>query len=120
VSVQTCVEYTQQVADYRDGCAKITLVNNGRLFDTCEMSFVDDSGNLMDCNDCRICDGRIDFLTVDLDCSNIEVEASTSGCMVVKDDTELFPGFEASDGPPFGLVLSGSAVVTLFLGLHIF
>jgi hypothetical protein len=118
ISVQTCVEYTKQVADYRNGCAKITLINNGQIFDTCEMSFVDDSGNLVDCNECRVCDGRIDVLTFDLDCSNIEVEASTSGCMVAEDDTALFPGFE-SDGPPVGLVLAGSVVATLFLGLHI-
>jgi hypothetical protein len=123
ISVQTCVEYTKQVADYRNGCAKLTLANNGQVFDTCEMSFVDDGGNLMDCNECRVCDGRIDVLTFDLNCSNIEVEASTSGCMVAEDDTALFPGFEggvstASDRPPVCLVLAGSVIATLFLGLH--
>jgi hypothetical protein len=124
VSVQTCAEYTQQVADYRDGCAKVTLINNGQVFDTCEISFVNDSGNLVDCNECRVCDGRFDVLTFDIDCSNVELEASTSGCMVIVDEAGFFPGFvdgasAASDGPLVGLVLAGSAVATLFLGVHI-
>jgi hypothetical protein len=126
VSVQSCVAYTEQVEDYRDGCSKITLINDGQIFDTCEVSFVDDSGNLTACNDCRVCDGRIDVLTIDLECSNVEVGASTSGCMVVYDNTEFFPGFEdgasaASDGLPVGLgVLAGAAVATLIFGMHAF
>jgi hypothetical protein len=122
VSVQTCAEYTVQVGDYRNGCANFTLINYGKVFDTCEMAFVDDSGHLTDCNECRICDGRIDVLTFDLDCSNIELEASTSGCMVIEDDTEIFPGFEDGSscvGPPVGLVWA-AVVATLLLGLHSF
>jgi hypothetical protein len=122
VSVQTCVEYTKQVTDYRNGCATVTLINNGQKFDTCEMSFVDDSGNLVDCNECRVCDGSFDVLSFDIDCSNVEVEASTSGCMVIEDEAGFFPGFlgsAASDGPLVGLVLAGSVVATLFLGGHI-
>jgi hypothetical protein len=125
VSVQSCVEYTKQVADYRDGCSEMTLINDGQIIDTCEISFVDDTGKLTACNDCVVCNGSIDDLALDLECSNVEVEASTAGCMAVEDDTAFFPGFEngasaASYGPPFGLVLAGSAVATLFLGLHIF
>lgn len=126
LSVQTCVEYTQQVGDYLDGCVNVTLINNGQMFDTCDIAFVDDSGNLTECNECRVCDGRINFLAFDLNCSNIEVEASTSGCMVVEGETELlFPGFgdgssAASNGLPRGLVWASSAVATLLLGLHRF
>jgi hypothetical protein len=123
VSVQTCAEYTVQVADYRNGCVNFTLINNGKVFNTCEMAFVDDSGNLMECNECRICDRRIDVLTFDLDCSNVEAKASTSGRMVIEDDPEIFPVFEdgasANVGPPVGLVRA-AAVATLLVGLHSF
>jgi hypothetical protein len=125
VSAESCVEYTREVADYRDGCSKLTIINDGQIFDTCEISFVDDIGKLTACNDCLVCNGSIDSLTLDLECSNVEAEASTAGCISVEDDTAFFPGFgngapSASDGPPVGLVLAGSAVATLFLGLHIF
>jgi hypothetical protein len=121
--VQTCAEYTKQVADDLDGCVNITLSDNGKMFDTCEMAFFDDSGKLINCDGCRICDGRLDSVTFEFNCSNIEVEASTAGCMAVN-DTDLFPGFlgEASaesDGPPVGLVWAAAAA-TLLIGLHSF
>jgi hypothetical protein len=127
VAVQTCAEYTVQVAGYRNGCVNFTLIKNGKVFDTCEIAFDDDSGIPTECNECRVCDGRIDVLTFDIDCSNIEVEASTSGCMVIEDDTEIFPGFEdgfedggsASVDPPVGLVWA-AAVATLLVGLYSF
>jgi hypothetical protein len=117
LSVQMCAEYTKQVAtDYRDGCATFTL--NGQLVDTCELAFVDDIGDLTICNECRICDGRSDALKLDIDCSNIEVEASTSGCIFAEDNTEVFPGL-ASDSPPVGLMWA-AAIATLLVGLHSF
>jgi hypothetical protein len=121
LSVQTCGAYTKQVAtDYKDGCAIVNLKDNGQVFDTCEISFVDDNGDLTICNECSVCDGRFDAPTFDIDCSNVEVEASTSGCMVIEDDTGFFPGLlgvtSASDGPPVGL-MRAAAIATLLVGL---
>jgi hypothetical protein len=118
VSVQTCAEYTVQIAAYRNGCVNFTLIENGEIFDTCEMAFVDDSGVLTKCNECLVCDGRVDVLTFDLDCSNIDVEASSSECINIEE--EIFPGFQSSanGGKPVSLV-GAAAVVTLVVGLYI-
>jgi hypothetical protein len=116
MSVETCVEYSIQTADYRDACfTLIYLENNAQIIRACELAYVDDSGSPTDCNGCRVCDGRIEALALDIDCSNIEVEASTSGCV----SFEFLPGSSASVGPSVGLVRAAAVATLLLVWLQI-
>jgi len=123
VAVETCTKYSVQTADYRDGYSRFTLVQ-GQVFDSCQLSFVNDNDygsgdDLTACNDCRICDGTISALLFEIDCSNIKDVASTDGCTVIEAETDAFPAFEselssASGGPTMSLLGFVGAASVLF------
>jgi hypothetical protein len=112
----TCASYSEQNEDYRDGCVFFSLDGNSNI-DACALYFLDDNGVETDCNSCKVCNGNVEDAQFDIDCSNIEEDAATDGCVRFDSDEELFPGFSSSMRGGLGVV-GGLLVAMLFFGMH--
>lgn len=54
-----------------NGCVTLTVnIYAYEEIEACEMSFENDSGVSTGCNYCRVCDGDLDNMYLDIDCSN--------------------------------------------------
>ena len=101
--VEVCINYTKGPPELRDGCGSFTVDIDGEL-ETCKFFFDNDADVLTKCNSCDICT-KNGQEGINLDCGNIEPEATTNGCETagagVDDESaaateavNLFPGFD--------------------------
>jgi hypothetical protein len=96
-SVELCTDYTQSSMPRSNGCISFSFDGNGRAPISCEIGFEANvnSSSLTSCNSCAVCVGGDGDSSVDINCDNIEPQASTNGCLFDGDDLdELFPGFQ--------------------------